>query len=304
MLQHLANGVSLGSLYALIAIGYTMVYGILRLINFAHGDIFMMALYFAFFGIAAFHLPWPVAFVMVILATTLLGMAIERTAYKPLRDAPKNSILISAIGVSFLLENFATYVFSGKPKTFPGIAFFSQFISLGGVEVPWINLYIPVVRVQVVTFFIPVVTIIFLAVLLYIINHTKLGMSMRAVSKDYETASVMGIDVDKVITSTFAIGSGLAAIGAVMWGVRYPPVWPMMGVMPGLKCFIAAVVGGIGNVPGAVLGGFILGMGEILLVASLPSLTGYRDAFAFILLILILLFRPTGILGEKTTEKV
>ena len=245
---------------------------------------------------------------MVILATTLLGMAIERTAYKPLRDAPKNSVLISAIGVSFLLENFATYVFSGKPKAFPEITFFSQFISIGGIEVsfPWINLNlnIPVVRVQVITFFIPVVTIIFLAILLYIINHTKLGMSMRAVSKDYETASVMGIDVDRVITSTFAIGSSLAAIGAVMWGVKYPQVQPMMGVMPGLKCFIAAVVGGIGNVPGAVLGGFILGMGEILLVASLPSLTGYRDALAFILLILILLFRPTGILGEKTTEKV
>lgn len=292
MFQYLANGVSLGSLYALIAIGYTMVYGILRMINFAHGDIFMVAAYFAFFGIAVFHIPWPIAFIGVILATTLLGMFVERTAYRPLRNAPKNSVLISAIGVSFLMENLATYIFTGKPKAFPEIPVLSRMLVIKGVSV------------QVITFFIPIVALIFLAVLLYIINKTKLGMAMRAVSKDYETAMVMGVDVNKVITSTFAIGSGLAAIGAVMWGVRYPQVQPMMGVMPGLKCFIAAVIGGIGNVPGAVIGGFVLGLGEILLVASLPSLTGYRDAFAFILLILILLFRPTGILGEKTTEKV
>jgi len=292
MFQYLANGISLGSLYALIAIGYTMVYGILRMINFAHGDIFMMAAYFAFFGIAVFHIPWPIAFIGVILTTTLLGMVIERTAYRPLRDAPKNSVLISAIGVSFLLENFSTYVFTGKPKAFPEISVLSRMLVIKGVSI------------QVITFFIPVVALIFLAILLYIINHTKLGMAMRAVSKDYETAMVMGVDVNKVITSTFAIGSALAAVGAVMWGVKYPQVQPMMGVMPGLKCFIAAVIGGIGNVPGAVIGGFILGLGEILLVATLPSLTGYRDAFAFILLIIILLFRPTGILGEKTTEKV
>lgn len=292
MFQYFANGVSLGSLYALIAIGYTMVYGILRMINFAHGDIFMMAAYFAFFGIAVFHIPWPIAFIGVILATSLLGMLIERTAYRPLRDAPKNSVLISAIGVSFLLENLSTYLFTGKPKAFPEIPGLSRILVIKGVSI------------QLITFFIPVVTIIFLVVLIYIINKTKLGMSMRAVSKDYETAMVMGIDVDKVIGKTFAIGSGLAAVGAVMWGVRYPQVQPMMGVMPGLKCFIAAVFGGIGNVPGAVIGGFILGFGEILLVAALPAFTGYRDAFAFILLILVLIFRPTGILGEKTTEKV
>lgn len=292
MFQYLANGISLGSLYALIAIGYTMVYGILRLINFAHGDIFMMAAYFAFFGIAVFHIPWQLAFILVIIATAGLGMLIERVAYRPLRDAPKNSVLISAIGASFLLENLATYLFTGKPKAFPEIPLLSDIIVIKGVSI------------QGITFFIPVVTLIFLIVLLYIINHTKQGMAMRAVSKDYETASVMGIDVNRVITFTFAIGSGLAAVGAVMWGVKYPQVQPMMGVMPGLKCFVAAVVGGIGNVPGAVLGGFILGLGEILLVAALPALTGYRDAFAFILLIIILIFRPTGILGEKTTEKV
>ncbi len=292
ILQHLANGISLGSLYALVAIGYTMVYGILRMINFAHGDIFMMAAYFAYFGVAVYHLPWPLAFVGVIIATALLGMLIERAAYRPLRDAPKNSILISAIGVSFLLENLATYVFSGKPKAIPEIAFFSDTVVIGGISI------------QMITFFIPVVTLVFLAILLYIINRTKLGMAMRAVSKDYETATVMGVNINVVILATFAIGSALAAIGAIMWGIKYPRVEPMMGVMPGLKCFIAAVIGGIGNVKGAVIGGFILGLGEIMIVATLTELTGYRDAFAFILLILILLFRPTGILGEKTTEKV
>ncbi|HHV64538.1 MAG TPA: branched-chain amino acid ABC transporter permease [Peptococcaceae bacterium] len=291
-LQHLVNGISLGSLYALVAIGYTMVYGILRLINFAHGDIFMMGTYFAFFGIMTFHLPWPLAFIVAIIATALLGMLIERAAYKPLRDAPKNSLLISAIGVSFLLENLAIYVFSGKPKAFPNIPLFADTLGVAGV------------KIQFISFFIPTVTLIFLAILLYVINHTKLGMAMRAVSKDYETAMVMGIDTNRIISITFVIGSTLAAVGAIMWGIRYTQIQPMMGVMPGLKCFVAAVVGGIGNIKGAVVGGFILGLGEVLLIAALPNMTGYRDAFAFILLILILLFRPTGILGEKITEKV
>jgi branched-chain amino acid transport system permease protein len=290
--QHLSNGLSLGSLYALIAVGYTMVYGILRLINFAHGDIFMMAMYFSFFSITLFHLPWFVAIIAVILATALLGMAIEATAYRPLRDAPKTSILISAIGVSFLLENLATYLFSGKPKNFPEFTFMTSSIQLGPVSIQ---------RVSLLT---PVVTLAALAILLYIINRTKLGMAMRAVSKDYETARVMGIKINRVIAATFAIGSALAAIGAIMWGVKYIRIEPMMGVTPGLKCFIAAVIGGIGNPVGAVLGGFILGLGEVMLVAFFSQLTGWRDAFAFVALILVLLIRPTGIMGEKTTEKV
>jgi branched-chain amino acid transport system permease protein len=291
-LQHLVNGIALGSLYALVAIGYTMVYGILRMINFAHGDIFMMAAYFAFFGIVTFKAPWYVAFIGVIVLTAVLGILIERLAYRPLRDAPKNSVLISAIGASFFLENMATFAFSGRPKAFPRIPLLSENLSLG------------VVKFQAISVFTPVVTILLMVVLLYIVNHTKLGMAMRAVSKDYEIAKVMGIDIDRIISYTFGIGSSLAAIGAIMWGIKYPQVAPMMGVMPGLKCFIAAVIGGIGNIKGAVIGGFLLGLGEILLVAFLPSLTGYRDAFAFVVLIFILLFRPTGILGEKITEKV
>lgn len=290
--QHFVNGVSLGSLYALIAIGYTMVYGILLMINFAHGDIVMMACYFAFFGITMFHIPWYITFVGVIIATAILGMLIERTAYRPLRDAPKNSVLISAIGASFLLENLANYLFSGRPMRFPDIPALSQNVAIGSVQI------------QAICFVIPIVTLVSLFVLLHIVNHTKIGMAMRAVSKDYEIARVMGVNIDRVISTTFVIGSALAAIGAFMWGVRYPGITPMLGVMPGLKCFIAAVIGGIGNIKGAVIGGFILGLGEIFIVAFFPQLSGYRDAFAFIVLIVILFYKPTGLLGEKITEKV
>jgi branched-chain amino acid transport system permease protein len=290
--QHITNGISLGSLYALIAIGYTMVYGILRLINFAHGDIFMMATYFAFYAIATFAMPWYLGFLVAIILTGLLGMLIESTAYRPLRSAPKISILISAIGASFLLENIAVVVFGGRPKAFPTPEIFTEVIQIGNVSI------------QRLTFIIPVVTIVLLAGLVYLINHTKNGMAMRAVSKDHETAGVMGINVNRTISLTFGIGSMLAAVGGIMWGLKFPQIAPLMGIIPGLKCFIAAVIGGIGNITGAVIGGFVLGIGEIMLVALLPSLTGYRDAFAFILLIVILLFKPTGIMGEKISEKV
>ncbi len=291
-LQQLANGISLGSLYALIAIGYTMVYGILRLINFAHGDIFMMAAYFMVFSVVNFGLPWYIASIIVILATVALGVLLEKAAYSTLRDAPRMSIMISAIGASFLLENLATYLFTGVPKGFPNIAILTKSVSIAGVSL------------SVATMITPVVTIVLLYVVMFITNKTKIGMAMRAVSKDFETARLMGININRVISSTFIIGSALAAVGAILWGSKYPSVMPLMGVMPGLKCFIAAVLGGIGNTAGAVLGGFILGMAEILLVSFLPSLTGYRDAIAFVILIVVLLVKPTGLLGEKVTDKV
>jgi len=290
--QHMVNGISLGSLYALIAIGYTMVYGILLMINFAHGDIVMMACYFAFFGITAFHIPWYFTFIITIIMTALLGVLIERSAYRPLREAPKNSILISAIGASFLLENLANYLFSGRPMRFPDVPLLSQNISIGGIEI------------QAICLVIPVVTIISLVVLLHIVNHTKTGMAMRAVSKDYEIARVMGINIDNVISVTFIIGSALAAIGAIMYGIRYPPLTPGAPARLPPYGLQVLVIGGIGNIKGAVLGGFILGLGEILIVAFFPDLSGYRDAFAFIVLIVILFYKPTGLLGEKTTEKV
>jgi branched-chain amino acid transport system permease protein len=290
--QHLANGISLGSLYALIAIGYTMVYGILRLINFAHGDIFMMATYFAFYTILIFHMPWYFSFIIAIVLTALLGISIEAAAYKPLRDAPKISVLISAIGASFLLENLAIVLFGGVPKPFPTPNILTDMVNIKGV------------MIQKLTFYIPIITIVLLIILAYLINKTKSGMAMRALSKDIETSKLMGIDVNKTISFTFGLGSALAAVGGIMWALKFPQIQPLMGVMPGLKCFIAAVIGGIGNITGAVIGGFILGIIEILLVAFLPSLTGYRDAIAFVLLIIILLFKPTGIMGEKISEKV
>ncbi|MDR1539311.1 MAG: branched-chain amino acid ABC transporter permease [Clostridiales bacterium] len=291
-LQHLTNGLSLGSLFALIAIGYTMVYTILSMINFAHGDIFMISLYFAFFTLSVFNMPWVLAFVCVAALTPIVGILIERFAYRPLRDAPKNSVLISAIGASFLLENAATYLFGGRPKVLPDIPLLSRVISIHSVNF------------QVVSIVIPILTFAILIALINFINHTKTGIAMRAVAKDHEIARVMGVNINRIISLTFIIGSSLAAVGGFMWGTRYPGITPMMGVMPGLKCFVAAVVGGIGDIKGAVMGGFILGLGEILIVALFPNISGYRDAFAFILLIIILLVKPTGILGSKAREKV
>lgn len=291
-LQHLSNGLALGSLYALIAIGYTMVYGILRLINFAHGDIFMVSTYVVFYGASMFFMPWGVAFVVAVLLTGIFGVTVERLAYRPLRDSPRISVMISAIGASYLIENLAIVIFGGRPKAFPIPDFFNKVVHINTVSIPMAN------------FFIPIITLSSLFGLLYIVNKTRTGMAMRAVSKDYEAARLMGINVDNIISITFAIGSMLAAIGGTMWGIKYPNMIPLMGLMPGLKAFIAAVIGGIGDIKGAVLGGFLLGMSEIMIIAFMPTLTGYRDAFAFILLIAILLFKPDGLLGQNVTEKV
>lgn len=291
-LQHLTNALSVGSLYALIAIGYTMVYGVLRLINFAHGEIFMMGMYFAFFGISLFMLPWYVTFFLTVALTGLLGVGAERLAYRPLRSAPRISVLISAIGVSYFLQNLATVAFGGRPMTFPQIPLFTSVMQLGTVRLQRLALLVPVIAGGL------------MVLLMFLIKKTKTGMAMRAVARDYDAASLMGIDLNKTIAVTFFIGSALAGVGAIMWGMKYPQISPTVGAMPGIKCFIAAVLGGIGNTAGAVLGGLLLGAVEILLVAAWPQLSGYRDAFAFVLLIAVLLFKPTGLLGEKATEKV
>lgn len=290
--QSCATSVSIGSAYALIAIGYTMVYGILRLINFAHGDIFMMAGYFTIFAMSNFLLPWYVAIPVVILLTVLLGIVIEKLAYKPLRQAPRMSIMISAIGVSFFLENFATYLFTGLPKSFPAIPFLRIPLVWGSVNL------------QSVTIITPIVTILLVVALMLLVNKTKMGMAMRAASKDFETAQLMGVKINRVISFTFAIGSALAAVGAILYFSPRPMVYPYSGMMPGLKCFVAAVLGGIGSIPGACIGGFIIGTVETFLVAMFPALSGYSDAFTFVLLILMLLVRPTGLMGEKMTDKV
>ncbi len=294
LLQQLMNGITLGGLFALIAVGYTMVYGILRLINFAHCDIVMMAMYIAFFIIPSDFRLWGLGFVVVILCTAVLGVGVEKVAYAPLRkqNAPKLSMLISAIGVSYFLENLATVVFTGVPKTFPQIPFFVSTFKVGPVILQ---------RLAIIT---PIVTLVIMALLILLINKTKSGMAMRAVSKDLETAKLMGIDVAKTISYTFAIGSAIAAVGAILWGLKYPKITPTVGIMPGLKCFIAAVIGGIGNVKGAVIGGMLLGFIEVMAVTFFPSLSAYKDIFAFALLIIILLFRPNGLIGEKIAEKV
>ena len=287
-LQQCLTGISLGGAYALIAIGYTLVYGILRLINFAHGDIFMMAGYFMIFAMAS--LPWFIAIPVTLIVTILLGVTIERVAYRPLRSAPRMSVMISAIGVSYLLQNLATYLFTALPKGYPEIPFLKKIYRIGRLSASF------------VTFLTPVLTLVLVYLLILLINHTKIGMAMRAVSKDYETASLMGIKINKTITFTFAVGSLLAGIGSILYFTDRMTVFPFSGALPGLKCFVAAVFGGIGSIPGAVIGGFILGLGETALVAMGQST--FSDAFTFILLIVMLLIRPTGLFGEKTTDKV
>ena len=287
-LQHCLTGISLGGAYALIAIGYTMVYGILRLINFAHGDIFMMAGYFMVFAVAS--MPWPIAMVVVILGTIILGVALERAAYKPLRTSPRMSIMISAIGASYLLQNLATYLFSALPRAYPEIPMLKKIFQIGEVSA------------SLVTFITPVLTILLVIVLMNIINHTKIGMAMRAVSKDFETSQLMGIKINNVISMSFVIGSALAAIGSILYFTDRMSVTPFSGALPGLKCFVAAVLGGIGSIPGAVVGGFLIGISETFLVAL--GYSTFSDAFTFLLLIIMLLFKPTGLFGEKITDKV
>ena len=287
-LQHCLTGISLGGAYALIAIGYTMVYGILRLINFAHGDLFMIAGYLMIFALADF--PWYIAIPIVLIGTVVIGIVIERLAYKPLRSAPRMSIMISAIGVSLLLQNLATYLFTALPRGYPEIPYLKRIFQFGTLSASF------------VTFLTPILTMVLVFLMVMMINKTKIGMAMRAVSKDYETAEIMGIKINSVVSFTFAIGSLLAGIGSILYFTDRMSVNPFSGSLPGLKCFVAAVLGGIGSIPGAMIGGFILGIGETFLVAL--GFSTFSDAFTFVLLIVMLLVKPTGLFGEKAAEKV
>ncbi len=288
ILPYLLSGISVGGQYALIAVGYTMVYGILRLINFAHGDIFTAAGFFMVYLCTA--LPVQISIPLVIILTVLLGFTVERIAYKPLRSAPRMSVMISAIGVSYLLQNLMWYVTGGLAKQYPTIPWISNSITIGTATT------------KVVTLITPLLTILLVIALVTIIQKTKIGMAMRAVSKDFETAQLMGIKIDSVISTTFIIGSLLAAVGSVLYFSNYTSVTPTVGAMPGLKAFVAAVFGGIGSIPGAVIGAFIIGICENIIKAL--GYTTFSDAFTFALLIVILLFKPTGLFGEKTSEKV
>lgn len=284
----LLSGISLGGQYALIAIGYTMVYGILRLINFAHGDVFMCAGLMMVFMCAS--LPVYVSIPLMLVLTVLLGFVIERAAYKPLRSAPRMSVMISAIGVSYLLQNVALYATGGQPQTYPSLPFVSDTVTILGATT------------HVVTVVTPVLVLVLVLLLQWLINHTKIGMAMRAASRDFETAQLMGIKINNIISFTFVIGSFLAAVGSALYFTNYPSIVPLSGSLPGLRAFVAAVFGGIGSIPGAVVGAFLIGLSETVIKSSNWSV--FSDAFTFALLIIILVVKPTGLFGEKSTDKV
>ena len=288
ILQQLINGISLGSIYALIALGYTMIYGIIKLINFAHGDIYMVGAYLGFYAITL-GIPVVPAILISMAVTSLLGIAVERFAYRPLRHAPRISVLITAIGVSFLLEYVMMALVSPTPRTFPA--------TISDVSWTFEGLVISGQQLLIMG-----VTFVLMIILTYIVRATKIGKAMRAASYDTEAAQLMGINADRIISITFAIGSALAAVAGVLIGIYYNSIDPLMGLMPGIKAFVAAVFGGIGILPGAVVGGIVLGIVEAFISGFGFSM--FRDAAAFAILILVLLLRPAGIFGKNIKEKV
>lgn len=289
-MQQLINGLSLGAIYALIALGYTMVYGIIKLINFAHGEVMMVGAYVGFFSISVFGSHIIVAMLFAMIACAILGVIIEKIAYRPLRGATRIAALITAIGVSLFLQYTTVFFLSPQQRIFPQTAFQTKDYLIAGLSVSNKDVFIFVSAV------------ILMVILQFIIRKTRTGKAMRAVSLDRDAAVLMGISVDRTISITFAIGSSLAAAAGIMVGIYYSTINPLMGILPGLKAFVAAVLGGIGIVPGAMVGGFLIGILEILVSGYGNSL--YRDAVVFGVLILILLVKPTGIFGKNTGEKV
>jgi branched-chain amino acid transport system permease protein len=274
----------------LIAIGYTIIYGVVGLINMAHGDFFMVAAFLTMWGVFTYNLPWYVSFAIATIITILLGLVVDRGVYKPLRDK-KTSSFIGAISVSLLIQTFFVVVFTSRSKPFPHPEILDKVFTFGTVSLPVVNIAIVVVSAT-----------LFL-ILTYIVTKTKMGRAMRAISKDREAATMMGVDSNKIIAFAFILSTAFAASGAFMYCSKFPYVDPFTGVIPGMKAFIGAVMGGIGSIPGAMVGGFVLGLGEIMLVAFLPQLTSFRDIFSYVILILFLLFRPGGIFNVKVREE-
>lgn len=287
--QQLVNGLSIGSIYALIALGYTMVYGIIKLINFAHGDIYMLGAYVGFISIAQLHLGFFPALLLAMVVCGVLGVIIERIAYKPLRNATRIAALITAIGVSYFLEYSTQKIMGPGVKTYPSVLSNQTFHVFG-------------IQIQMQQIYILAITIILMLALQFIVRKTKIGRSMRAVSVDADAAKLMGINVDATISYTFAIGSALAGAGGVLVGMYYNTINPLMGMVPGIKAFVAAVFGGIGIIPGAMFGGFFIGIVEALVTTYGSSL--YKDAVVYAILILILIIKPAGLLGKNVKEKV
>lgn len=293
LLQQIINGISLGSIYALVAIGFSITYSILRLINFAHGDILMVGCYAALFLMLLGMFPLALALVGSMIIAALVGVMVERVAFRPLRAASEESMLITSIAVSMMLQNLGILLLSPQPRKFQFPEVFAHSHSIGGVS--FTNMTLLTVGVAVV---------LMLALTVFV-KRTKMGKAMRACSENIQAARLMGIDINVVVATAFVIGSALAAVAGVMLGGQYGRIEPLMGFVPGLKAFVAAVIGGIGSIPGAALGGYVLGIFEIVLVGILPvALTGYRDAAVFLLLILVLLLRPNGILGSVEGGKV
>ena len=302
-LNFLISGISLGSIYAIIALGYTMVYGIAKMLNFAHGDVIMVGAYICFYAVSRFSLPPVVGVILAMLVCTVLGIVVERLAYKPLRQAPSLAVLITAIGASYFLQNSALLLWSSNPKVFPAF-FTTESVDAAGKTVTknGIQLFDGRLNISYVTIVTIVVCIIIMVGLTLFTAHTKMGKAMRACSEDKGAAQLMGINVNGTISMTFAIGSGLAAIAGVLLCSAYPTLVPTTGSMPGIKAFTAAVFGGIGSIPGALLGGLMLGVIEIFAKAYIS--TQLSDAVVFAVLIVVLLVKPAGLLGKQVREKV
>ncbi|MFM1654619.1 branched-chain amino acid ABC transporter permease [Brevibacillus sp. B_LB10_24] len=293
IVQQLINAVGLGSVYALIAIGYTIVYGILRLINFAHGDILMIAAYVMIALFGSIHLPFFIGIILAMAAAAAVGVVIERAAYRPLRKAPEETTLITSFAVSILIQNLGVMILSPQPRAFSVPAALQSPIQLGSISI------------SSVTVMIIGLTAVLMALLTLFIKKTKIGVAMRASSENIDAAVLMGININSVVRTAFIIGSALAAVAGIMMASQYGRVEPFMGFVPGLKAFVAAVIGGIGNIPGAALGGLLLGVCEILFVGFLPpELSAFKDAFVFIALIIVLLIKPTGIFGAAEDRRV
>ncbi len=288
-IQQLVNGVSLGSIYALIALGYTMVYGIIKLINFAHGDVFMLGAFIGFVAIVRWEMHFMLALLVAMGLCALIGVIIEKIAYRRLRNATRIAALITAIGVSLLIEYTMIFFRGASPEGYPQVME-TKFIEIFGAQIDMKSIYILGISISL------------MLLLQFIVHQTKIGKAMRAVSHDVDAAKLMGINVDNTISATFAIGSALAGAAGVIFGLYYGRIDPLMGLLPGIKAFVAAVLGGIGNIPGAMVGGMILGVVETFVSALGFSL--WRDAAAFVILILILILRPSGIFGKNTREKV
>ena len=297
-LNFLISGISLGSIYAIIALGYTMVYGIAKMLNFAHGDVIMVGAYICFYAVTRFSLPPLVGVVLAMFVCTVLGIVVERLAYKPLRSAPSLAVLITAIGVSYFLQNTALLLWSSNPKVFPSFFVLQD----GEATKTGVELFGGQLKISYVTMVTIAACVVIMLTLTWFTGRTKLGKAMRACSEDKGAAQLMGINVNATISLTFAIGSALAAIAGVLLCSAYPALTPTTGSMPGIKAFTAAVFGGIGSIPGALIGGLLLGVIEILGKAYVSTELG--DAFVFAVLIVVLLVKPTGLLGKKVHEKV